>query len=282
MSWDNDYNTRPAKESLSDTLLKLWRSGPVKILFRTIMVLTGLIILYATRPWYTILPGYAAVHLRLGRVVRTPVNPGFYWKLPAIDDIIPLDMRIKKSVIKTEAFSHDLQVIDVEVAINYRIQDPLKVYQNIGAHYEQTVIDPFTQESLKAIIAMFTAEELTQQREKAKGIVKENLSTALQNVDIKLVDFNFIHVDFQQEFIHSVERKQIAQQRAKEAQFDTMRVKELAKQTKETADAQAYALKVQKEMATPQLAILKAIEKWDGKLPRIMTSGLATFVKGIE
>lgn len=263
-------------------ILNILRSRTVKIIFRSLMVLFGISMLYMIGPWYTILPGFSAIHLRLGSVRKVHREPGFHLKAPVIDTIVPLDMRIKKSVIKTEAFSHDLQVIDVEVAINYRIQDPLNVYQNIGSQYEQTVIDPFTQESLKAVIAMFTAEELTQQRETAKGIVKENLSTALQNVNIKLVDFNFIHVDFQEEFIHSVERKQIAQQRAKESQFDTQRIKEIAKQTKEKADAQAYALKVQKEMATPQLAFLKAIEKWDGKLPRIMTSDVSTFLKGME
>ena len=41
---------------------------------------------------------------------------------------------------------------------------------------------------------------------------------------------------------------------------------------RERADAEAYALSVKKESVTPKLALLNAIEKWDGKLPRIMTS----------
>ena len=51
-------------------------------------------------------------------------------------------------------------------------------------------------------------------------------------------------------------------------------IKERALQKREMADADAYALRVQKEMATPQLSLLKAIEKWDGKLPKIMSQGL--------
>lgn len=271
MSYYDDYDNVERKIDIKDIL----QSKKVRTTLYLILLMT---IFYNTAPWYVIMPGYSAIHLRLGRVRKVHYNPGFHVMVPVVDTIVPIDMRIQKSVIKTEAFSHDLQIIDVEVAINYRVENPLEVYQNIGETYERIVIDPFTQESLKAVIAMFTAEELTQQREKAKEIVKNALSDALKSVNIVLVDFNFIHVDFHQEFIKAVERKQIAQQKAKEATFDTIRIKEIAIQTKEKADAEAYALKVKKEMATPQLSILKAIEKWDGKLPKIMTTSLATFL----
>ncbi len=223
-------------------------------------------------PFYTIRPGFAGIHLRLGRIIDTKFTSGYYGKYPFIDTLIPVDMRIQKSVIKTEAFSRDLQTVDIEVAINHRVMDPLLVYQNIGLDYERIVIDPFTQESVKAIIAMFTAEELTQHRNKAKEMVKEDLKKSLEQVNIKLVDFNFIHADFQREFIRSVENKQIAEQLAKQAIHDTEKVKELALQIQAKAEAEAYSLKVKKESVTPTLVLLKAIEKWDGKLPRIVTS----------
>lgn len=246
-----------------------------------IIVAVILVILVSMKPWYVIEPGYAAVHTRLGRIKTTHTESGFHSMIPLVDKITPLDMRIMKSVIKTEAFSHDLQVIDVEVAINHRIQNPELVFKNIGPSYEQTVIDPFTQESVKAVIAKFTAEELTQHRNKAKEMVKDDLRNALEQVHIQLVDFNFIHADFHDDFIRAVEQKQIAEQSAKRAKFETESVKEQAIQIQARADAEAYSLKVQKEMATPQLALLKAIEKWDGHLPRIVTQGLLpTFNEG--
>lgn len=238
------------------------------------------IILMSCVSYYVVEPGYAVVHTRLGKIINTHTDSGMHWYIPAVDRIVPLDMRIKKSVIKTEAFSHDLQVIDAEVAINHRVLDPLAVYKNIGPDYDATVIDPFTQESVKAIIATFSAEALTQYRNEAKELVKEDLRKSLEQVHIKLVDFNFIHADFHDDFIKSVESKQIAEQRAKQAKFETEQVKEQALQMKERADADAYSLKVQKEMATPQLALLKAIEKWDGRLPKIMTQGILNTLNG--
>ena len=126
-------------------------------------------------PFFLVNPGFAGIHLRFGRVYDIKLSPGYYAKYPFVDSVVSIDMRIKKSVIKTEAFSKDLQTVDIEVAINHRIKEPFTLYQNIGLGYEQVVIDPFTQESVKAVIAMFTAEELTQHRNKAKEYVKEDL-----------------------------------------------------------------------------------------------------------
>ncbi len=236
-----------------------------------VLIAFGFLIL-AGSPVFMVDPGFAGIHLRLASVHDVKLSSGYYFKYPFIDRVIPIDMRIKKSVIKTEAFSKDLQTVDIEVAINYRIKDPLALYQDIGLNYEQIVIDPFTQESVKAVIAMFTAEELTQHRNKAKEYVKEDLKKALEQVNITLIDFNFIHADFQQEFIRAVEQKQISEQHARQAKFYTETVKEEAQQVRERADAEAYAMSVKKDAVTPKLALLKAIEKWDGRLPRIMTA----------
>lgn len=222
--------------------------------------------------FYVINPGFSAVHTRLGRIVQAPKVSGYYFKVPGIDTVTPLDLRIRKAVIKTEAFSHDLQTVDIEVAINHRIEDPWLIYKNIGADYERIVIDPFTQESVKAIVAMFTAENLTQNRNKAKEMVNDDLRKALQRVHIHLVDFNFIHADFHHDFIKSVENKQIAEQKAKQAKFETESMRETAIQIQTRAEAEAHALKVQKDAVTPQLTLLKAIEKWNGILPRVVTS----------
>lgn len=253
-------------------------SRDINRILRYVIITFIFFIFIRNRPWFIVEPGFAAVHTRMGRVVDIHKSSGVYFTIPFIDAIAPIDMRIQKTIIKTEAFSHDLQVIDAEIAINYRVENPLDIYINIGMNYEYTVIDPLTQESVKAIIARFSAEALTQHRDEAKDMVKKDLSNALAKVHIKLVDFNFIHADFHDDFIKSVESKQIAEQRAKQSKYETDMVKEKALQKRELADADAYALKVQKEMATPQLSLLKAIEKWDGKLPNVMTQSMMSLL----
>ena len=76
--------------------------------------------------------------------------------------------------------------------------------------------------------------------------------------------------------MHAVESKQIAEQSAKQAENLTKKVLEEVVQSKARAEAEAYALQVKRQAVTKELIELqkveiqlKAIEKWDGRLPRV-------------
>ncbi|MEX0849471.1 MAG: prohibitin family protein [Candidatus Dependentiae bacterium] len=224
--------------------------------------------------YYTLNPGFAALHMRMSKIINVTTIPGMKFKIPFIDRIVYIDTRITKAHEETTALSRDLQTLRVGMVINYRITNPLEIYQEIGINFKKIIIDPFSQESVKAIIAQFTAEDLIQSRHIAKDKVVDNLRSRLKPLYINLVDFNFTHLDFSPDFIKAVEDKQIAEQSAKTAKNLTERVKEEGLQSRTRADAEAYALKVKRESITPELvslkkveAQMKAIEKWDGKLP---------------
>ncbi len=224
-------------------------------------------------------PGYTGIQIRLGKVIRGKLGPGFYFTIPGIDSMKRINMRILKAEIETTAFSMDLQTVQIGVAINYKIENALNVYQSVGLDYERVIIDPFTQESVKAIIAQYTAEDLIRFRHEAKAKVYVELKKRLHTLSIYLVDFNFIHLDFSPDFIKAVEDKQIAEQSAKKSKHFTERIREEAVQTKAAAEAEAYALNIKKETVTDKLielkkieAFLKAIDKWDGVLPRVASS----------
>ncbi len=230
----------------------------------------------AFNSFYIVDPGFTALHLRLGKVIDVRETSGFYAKAPFIDNIIYINNRICKSVIETTALSKDLQFVSIGVAINYKINDAVKLYQTVGTDFERVIIDPFAQESIKAVVAKYTAEDLIQYRHAAKDKVSLELAERLLPLNIMLIDFNFVHSDFSADFIKAVEEKQIAEQSAKTAKNLTEKVKEEALQVKSRAEADAYALHVKKDAVTKELialkkadALLKAIEKWDGRLPKV-------------
>lgn len=241
-------------------------------------------IFFIPQCFYTINPGYTAIQLRLGEVMGTHNISGFYFKVPLIDKIIKINTQINKASIETTGMSRDLQTVSVGMVVNYRISDVLKLYQEIGTNFERVIIDPFTQESVKAVIAKFTAEDLIQSRHEAKEKVVQELEDRLAPRYLQLVDFNFIHLDFSPDFIKAVEDKQIAEQSAKTAKNLTAKVQEEALQARTRAEAEAYALKVKKEAVTQELIELqkveiqlKAIEKWNGILPRV-NGGMLPFL----
>jgi regulator of protease activity HflC (stomatin/prohibitin superfamily) len=270
-----DYLAAEREESLkkmNDIWEKTW---PYLI---GILILVGIYSVYrgATSCYYIVPPGQTALHLRMGRFTGYHDISGWYFKYPMLDSIIFINNRICLAEIETTALSKDLQTVSIGVAINYRINDAIKLYQTVGTEFSDVIIDPFTQESLKAIVAKYTAEDLIQYRHEAKDRVFAELKERLNPLYITLIDFNFVHSDFSADFIKAVEEKQIAEQSAKTAKNLTEKVKEEVLQTRSRAEAEAYALKIKKESVTHELielrlaeAQLKAIEKWDGKLPQV-------------
>jgi len=256
------------------------------IIFASI-VFIGIIL--ATQSFYVVNPGYTAIKLRLGRIVNVNSESGIYTKRPFVDNIVMLNTRIKKSSIETTALSKDLQSVSIGITINYRILNALKLYQNLGVNYKRTIIKPFAQETLKAIVSKFTAENLIQRRHEAKELVLLELQERLSPLYLSVIEFNIVFLDFSPDFIKAVERKQIALQQAITAKNLTQKVNEEAIQAMKRSDAEAYALKIKKECATPDLINLKkietlmiAIEKWDGSLPRIITGGSPLFNMGLS
>jgi regulator of protease activity HflC (stomatin/prohibitin superfamily) len=143
---------------------------------------------------------------------------------------------------------------------------------------------------VKAVTAKFTAVMLITQRETVRHEIKELLKQRLGSNNIVVDDFSIVNFAFSKQFTQAIEAKQTAEQLAMKAQRDLERIKIEAEQKIAQAKAEAEALRLQKENVTPQLvrlrqieASLKAIEKWDGRMPRV-TSGAIPFidVKSLE
>ena len=73
-----------------------------------------------------------------------------------------MEVRTLKFEANATAASNDLQEVQHTIALNYHISpDPANIiYQQLGADYADRIIAPTIQESVKASVAKFNAEEL--------------------------------------------------------------------------------------------------------------------------
>jgi regulator of protease activity HflC (stomatin/prohibitin superfamily) len=159
------------------------------------------------------------------------------------------------------------------------------MYSNIGLNYNERVIDPAVKESFKAAAARYTAEELISKRETLKTEVRNYLRDRLQIFGVVVVELSITDFEFSQEFNKAIESKQTAEQNALRAKRDLERIKVEAEQKIASARAEAEALRLQRQVISPELvqlrqieAQIKAIEKWDGKLPGV-TGGTVPFIQ---
>jgi regulator of protease activity HflC (stomatin/prohibitin superfamily) len=234
----------------------------------------------------TVQSGYRGVVLQLGAVKPTIFSEGFHFKAPFIQSVQPIEVRVQKEESSQTAASKDLQIVTTKVAVNYSVDPEAvnKLYQDIGLDYRSRIVDPAIAESLKAITAQYTAEELISKRPEVSSQVKDMLAKKLTKYYMKLEDINIKEFAFSDEFNKAIESKQTAEQNALKAKRDLERIKIEAQQSVTQAEAEAQSLKLKKQEVTPELIQLKqievqekALEKWDGHLPSV-TGGATPFI----
>ena len=106
------------------------------------------------------------------------------------------------------------------------------------------------------------------------------MSRTQHNINVVAVSVN--NLEFSESFDNALEAKQTAVQQALKAKNDLERVKFEAEQKIQYAKAEAESIRIQAQSIAQQggenYVKLKAIEKWDGKLPTYSTSnGSGTF-----
>src|ERR1044071_9647651 len=119
--------------------------------------------------------GHRGVVLYVGAVENRVLGEGLHFIIPFAEQVIPLEVRTLKFQANASAASNDLQEVATVIALNYHI-DPSKaniVYHQLGADYADRIIAPTIQESVKASVAKFNAEQLITQRAIAKGVRSE-------------------------------------------------------------------------------------------------------------
>ncbi|MDD4901910.1 MAG: prohibitin family protein [Patescibacteria group bacterium] len=245
--------------------LTLWAGG----------IIIAIIIFSALNPFVIIPAGERGVVLNWGAVSGEIMEEGLHFRIPIYQQVIKLDVKTLKIETKTLAYSKDIQTVNATLALNYNIkpQSVNKLWQEVGKDYQARLIDPAIQESVKAGVANFTAQELIEARPKVKESIKEELLKRL-SVYFNVVEFSITDFSFSDEYEKAVESKQVSQQQALKARNDLERVKLEAEQRLAQAEAEAKAIQIQAQAITQQggreYVNLKAVEKWDGKLPTQM------------
>ncbi len=220
------------------------------------------------------------VFSQFGGVREAVLGEGLRFKIPFIEDIIPMDVKIHKSETGATASSKDLQTISSVIAVNYHVvpEAASSVYQNVGLAYKERLIDPAVQESMKAIAAQFTAEELITRRAEVSNQIQDFLAVRLIDHNFTVDEFSIVDFDFSDQFNSAIEAKQTAEQQALKAERDLDRVRIEAEQLVTQATAEAESQRLQRETISANVLQLRAIEKWDGKLPQVTGGGAVPFI----
>ncbi len=248
-------------------------------LARLIQVVAILAVLWALAPYGIVPAGSRGVMTTFGRPADEVLDEGIHLRFPLAQKIHLLETRVQKSEGEGDAASKDLQAVHTRVAINYHLE-PHQVAQAFKAIGPSTdviadrIILPAAQESMKAVTARFTAEELITRRTDVREAISSLLREKMQRHGLVLDEFAIINFKFSDSFSKAIEAKVGAEQDKLRAERDLLRIRVEAEQKITQAKAEAESLALQRAQVTPELLKLREIEnqraaiaKWNGVLP---------------
>ncbi len=241
-----------------------------------------ILLVVAFGSWGTVKAGHRGILLRNGAVTGEIKGEGLFFKTPWIDRVIEMSVQTQKEEVATDAASKDLQTVTVHIALNLSVEtDKVAwIYQTFGVGYEQVIVDPALKESAKAVIAQFTAEELITKREVVREDIAKLLRTKLDPAGIKTAAINIVNFDFSKTFNQAIEAKVTAEQNALAAKNKLAQIEFEAQQQVAAANGKAKAITIESQalQSNPQILQLRALEKWDGKMPQVMGTNALPFV----
>jgi prohibitin 2 len=246
---------------------------------RTLIALLFLLAAWTLWPFAIVPAGHRGVMTTLGKPADAVYGEGIHLRLPIVQTLHLMDVRVARSEGEGDAASKDLQAVRVKVILNYHLdpQAVVQIFQRIAPTTEEVaarIIDPARPEAFKAVTARFTAEELVTRRNEVSEQIAAQLRDKLIRHGLVLDEFSIANFAFSPSFTSAIEAKVNAEQKKLEADRDLLRIQVEAEQRIASARAEAEALRLQRHEVTPLLLELRraenervAIGKWNGQLP---------------
>ena len=106
------------------------------------VVILALVVVFGS--WTTIPAGHRGVVLKMGAVTGRIMDEGFNFKLPILNSVEEMEVRVMKEDVNCEAASSDLQTVETKIVANLRV-DPAacaNLFQTVGHSYNSRIVDP--------------------------------------------------------------------------------------------------------------------------------------------
>ena len=226
-------------------------------------------------------------------LTSAPLDEGIHFVVPFQDDIVQMEVRTLKYDTSTRSASQDLQTVQTTVTVNYH-PDTEKVhylYKEIGLSYENRVIQPAIDETVKQVSANYNAEELITKRPLVKADIENAIRERLSQFYIETDVISITDFEFSPLFAKAIESKVEAEQKAQKAENDLIRIEVEARQLEAQAVGLAAANVAEAQGEAEAISIINnalpnnpfyiewlKTQAWDGKLPLVVGEGGTPFI----
>jgi regulator of protease activity HflC (stomatin/prohibitin superfamily) len=226
-------------------------------------------------------------------LTNPPLDEGIHFVIPFQDEVVQMEVRSLKYDTSTRSASQDLQTVQTTVTVNYH-PDTERVhflYKEIGLSYENRVIQPAIDETVKQVSANYNAEELITKRPLVKADIENAIRDRLNQFYIETEVISITDFEFSPLFAKAIESKVEAEQKAQKAENDLIRIEVEARQLEAQAVGLAAANIAEAQGEAEAISIINQAlsnnpfylewlktQAWDGRLPLVVGEGGTPFI----
>ena len=233
------------------------------------------------------------LHWNAVDITSPPLAEGLHFVVPFQDDVVNIEVRTLKYASEARSASKDLQTVETTVTVNYHPdkEGVHRLYKNLGLDYENRVIQPAIEETVKQVTANYNAEELITKRPLVKADIEFSIRERLTQFDVVTEVISITDFEFSALFASAIESKVEAEQKALKAENDLKRIEVEARQREANAiglansniaeakgEAEAISIINQALAENPNYLEWLKTQAWDGKLPLVVGEGGTPFI----
>lgn len=283
------FTTENSKKSEKDSTSK--SHGKIVI----IIIIAAALLIVVLNSFSIVNEGYVGVRYRFGKIVQDNLTAGLNVHIPFLEEIEQVDIREHVYSVTTDAYTSDTQSVNsLQLKLNYCYDSGKlsSIIRNIGiSNVEARLLVPNVQKIAKDAIGKVKAEQLVQSRADVTNEIQDSLTEILAKDGIIVTAFAIENLNFDEAFEASIQAKVIAEQDALKMENKTKEKEEEAKQVVIAAEAEAKSKRIAAEAEADAIKAIQEqlqqspnyidyfqIEKWDGKLPQVVSDGVNPFV----
>jgi len=206
-----------------------------------ILLLVGLAVVGIWSSTFIVHEREVAIKFKLGEIVESAYEPGFYWMIPIINNVIKFDSRILTLDTPSERFlTSEKKNVIVNSFVKWRISDPKTFYTSTQGDERRAISRMATiiNDELKGQIGGKSMREvISGERATIMQVVTDNAGLKIKELGIDLIDVRIKKVELPDNVSNDVYRR-MATERQTVAKAFRSRGEEQAKQIRANADRQ--------------------------------------------
>ena len=190
-----------------------------------------------------------AIILQLGKHVRTIQEPGLYFKVPLVQNILRFEDRILEyDASAAKIITADKKYLVIDNYARWKIIDPLKFYETVRNEFgAQARLDDIVFSEIREELARHTLTEIVSlRREMLMDKVGEKCDQKAREYGIRIIDVRIKRADLPREVTHSVyarmkaERNRIAKKYRSEGEEEAVKIRAKADRERTILLAESY------------------------------------------